>query len=111
MIKGQPCKSLGIVFQEEGTGCAKAWREESLGSFKGEKKRHLWLDWGGWKKKRGKMGYKLGKHEVLKTLQEFGFYFGCNRKSLESFKQESCSKLKSTLKNSCLLGLPWQSSN
>ena len=38
MIKGQPCKSLGIVFQEEGTGCAKAWREESLGSFKGEKK-------------------------------------------------------------------------
>ena len=37
MIKRQPCKSLGIVFQEEGTGCAKAWREESLGSFKGEK--------------------------------------------------------------------------
>ena len=79
--------------------------------LQGRKKRHLWLDWGGWKKKRGKTGYKLGKHEVLKTLQESGFYFGYNRKSLESFKQESCSKLKSTLKNSCLLALPWQSSN
>ena len=37
MIKRQPCKNLGTVFQEEGTGCAKAWREESLGGFKGGK--------------------------------------------------------------------------
>ena len=69
------------------------------------------MDWGEWKKKRGKKGYKLGKQEVLKTFQEFGFYFGYDRKSLESFKQGSCSKLKSAFKNSCLLGLPWQSSN
>lgn len=88
MIKRQPCKSLGIVFQEEGTGCAKAWREESLGIFKGEKEGTC-----GWtgvdrKRKEREKGYKLGKHGVLKTLQEFGFYFGYNRKSLESFKQE-----------------------
>lgn len=65
MIKRQPCKSLGIVFQEEGTGCTKAWREESLA--KGEKKALVaglgWIE----KEKRGK-GLQLGKHEVLKTL-------------------------------------------